>query len=57
MFTRNNQIFHVVIFFTLSLKFFICQPYLSSIAKHNWFSMDLEAVSEYFSLGTVMEVY
>ena len=32
------------------------QPYLSSIAKHNWFSMDLEAVSEFFSLGTVMEV-
>ena len=31
-------------------------PYLSSIAKHHWFSLDLEAVSEYFSLGTAMEV-
>ena len=40
-------------FFTNCFDF---QSYLSSIAKHNWFSMDLETVSEYFSLGTVMEV-
>ena len=31
-------------------------PYFSSMAKHHWFSLDLEAVSEYFSLGTAMEV-
>ena len=26
-------------------------PFLSSLAKHNWFSLDLETVSQYFSLG------
>jgi len=30
-------------------------PFLSSLAKHNWFSLDLETVSQYFSLGVAME--
>lgn len=30
-------------------------PYLSSLAKHTWFSLDLENVAQYFSLGVAME--
>ena len=30
-------------------------PFLSSTAKHTWFSLDLENVSQYFSLGVAME--
>ena len=30
-------------------------PYLSSLAKHTWFSLDLEHVAQYFSLGVAME--
>ena len=30
-------------------------PFLTSLAKHTWFSLDLENVSQYFSLGVAME--
>ena len=30
-------------------------PFLSSVAKHTWFSLDLENIAQYFSLGVAME--
>ena len=30
-------------------------PYISAMAKHTWFKIDLEKVADYFSLGVVME--